>query len=257
MVILSQRRKRGTMESVFVFNRHYVYNILVQHFPLVCVAATETRKVLYSFKAAAMFKRCRKCSKLKLFTEFGKNKNSKDGLRSECRSCKTEADALYRSNHREEINESKRRWNNSNLEYFAEYRQKNIGKVRQNNRKRDLKYKQSKGESLLERVRRQSKEWRQNHPEKGREYARNRRARVLGAVGNISVAEIEALKKFYNYTCLCCGKREPDVELTHDHVKPLSRGGENTIQNSQVLCRSCNCKKGAKHIDYRGPQEKL
>jgi 5-methylcytosine-specific restriction endonuclease McrA len=59
------------------------------------------------------------------------------------------------------------------------------------------------------------------------------------------------IKASYNYECLCCHRREPDVELVADHVLPKSRGGANTAENTQPLCRSCNAKKYNKHVDYR------
>lgn len=55
----------------------------------------------------------------------------------------------------------------------------------------------------------------------------------------------------YNFSCLLCGRREPEIELTKDHIVPISAGGEHEIENLQPLCRSCNSKKGARTIDYR------
>ena len=52
-----------------------------------------------------------------------------------------------------------------------------------------------------------------------------------------------------NYTCQCCGANratQPQVELVIDHIEPYSRGGETVADNLQVLCRSCNSKKGNK-----------
>lgn len=46
-----------------------------------------------------------------------------------------------------------------------------------------------------------------------------------------------------NYTCLHCGSVE---NLSLDHIHPYSRGGEDTLENLQTLCRSCNSKKGAR-----------
>jgi 5-methylcytosine-specific restriction endonuclease McrA len=55
--------------------------------------------------------------------------------------------------------------------------------------------------------------------------------------------------KMQGDNCLCCGKLR-DVGI--DHILPISHGGDNNIDNLQVLCRTCNSKKG-KHniIDYR------
>lgn len=48
--------------------------------------------------------------------------------------------------------------------------------------------------------------------------------------------------------CLKCGATE---EIQLDHVKPVSKGGKNEIDNLQPLCKSCNVSKGTKIEDYR------
>jgi len=45
------------------------------------------------------------------------------------------------------------------------------------------------------------------------------------------------------YKCAHCGKEHG---LTIDHIIPLSRGGTNDLDNFQLLCPSCNAKKGSK-----------
>ena len=40
--------------------------------------------------------------------------------------------------------------------------------------------------------------------------------------------------------CKYCGTTK---NLTLDHIFPVSKGGEDTFENLQVLCRSCNSKK--------------
>lgn len=49
-------------------------------------------------------------------------------------------------------------------------------------------------------------------------------------------------------SCVFCGKKttkEPGPSQTNiDHAIPKSRGGNNTIDNAQTTCRSCNLSKG-------------
>ena len=113
-----------------------------------------------------------------------------------------------------------------------------------------------------------TREWGRNNPDKVRENRRKqllrpgfyerllflnlkRRALKMSAKGIHTFKEWEDLKKLYLYTCLCCGKKEPDIKLTEDHIVPLSCGGTNDIGNIQPLCRSCNCKKHTESTDYR------
>lgn len=80
---------------------------------------------------------------------------------------------------------------------------------------------------------------------------KQRRRSRAKAGGSFTAKEWLALKQQYNYTCLCCMKQEPEITITADHIKPLSLGGANTIDNIQPLCMDCNTMKGAIEIDYR------
>ena len=42
-------------------------------------------------------------------------------------------------------------------------------------------------------------------------------------------------------SCLFCGSVE---NLTIDHIIPISKGGKNLESNVQILCGTCNSKKG-------------
>lgn len=69
-------------------------------------------------------------------------------------------------------------------------------------------------------------------------------------IGFHTWGEWELLKKQYNYTCPCCKDIEPKVQLSQDHIIPLSKGGSDYIENIQPLCKSCNFKKHTKIIKY-------
>lgn len=44
-----------------------------------------------------------------------------------------------------------------------------------------------------------------------------------------------------DFTCKHCGETD---DLTVDHIVPRSKGGDDSDENLQTLCRSCNSRKG-------------
>lgn len=75
-----------------------------------------------------------------------------------------------------------------------------------------------------------------------------RRALLKNSKGSFSYEDWIYIKRKFNYTCQMCGKKEPEIKLTIDHIIPLSKGGDNDIKNIQPLCKFCNCSKGNKII---------
>lgn len=48
-----------------------------------------------------------------------------------------------------------------------------------------------------------------------------------------------------NYVCAICGKKNKTrIPFQVDHIIPMNRGGKSVPENLQILCRSCNAKKG-------------
>jgi len=74
---------------------------------------------------------------------------------------------------------------------------------------------------------------------------RRRRAVAASADGDHCVSDILNIFTNQNGLCAMCFS---DVSLEYhvDHIIPLSKGGSNWPENLQILCPSCNCKKGSK-----------
>lgn len=51
------------------------------------------------------------------------------------------------------------------------------------------------------------------------------------------------------FTCRYCARSAPDVELRIDHVKAVSKGGTNDIENLVTACHDCNSGKSASDVD--------
>lgn len=143
-----------------------------------------------------------------------------------------EALRKYREAHREEINIKARERREQDLEHYREIGRNSYERHAEERRKYSLEYYKL-------------------HPEKSVAATNRRRALKLASEGSHTEEEWEELKAFYDYRCLCCGKQEPEIKLTRDHVIPLTQGGSDSIDNVQPLCARCNSKKNNKHIDYR------
>lgn len=211
-----------------------------------------------------VMKRCKKCGKVKLLTQFRKDKRVKSGIGTWCKQCeservrkysagreeqKREYDHQYHSEHIEERNERSRLYSVEHKEQRSEWGHKYRAMFREliNERKRKSR------EKHAEKARESNRRYYAEHPEKSFEHSQRRRALKKGNGGTITAPEWQALKEFYCFTCLRCGKKEPEIKLTLDHVIPLSppHNGPNIIENAQPLCGVCNSSKNAKHIDYR------
>lgn len=103
------------------------------------------------------------------------------------------------------------------------------------------------------------RDWYQRNAEKMREYNRaykkanpdhtramNQRRRALKAAapGSLSAEDIAVITAMQGNRCAHCQQKK---KLTVDHIVPLHLGGHHTKTNIQMLCRSCNSKKGHAH----------
>lgn len=179
-------------------------------------------------------KKCSKCGQWKSRGEFYKHNNNKDRLFPWCKACERIRDQQWRKENPQKVRDIANR-------RYARNPEKLKARVRD--------YYHENRDIVSDRV----KAWKKANPAKVNAINGNRRARKKEVGGTFTAQEWKSLKEFYNFTCLCCGRCEPEIKLTPDHVIPLAdvENSSNTIDNIQPLCYSCNSSKQAKHIDYR------
>lgn len=207
-------------------------------------------------------KKCTKCGETKPLSEFHKDKNLKDGFAHRCKACAIASAKKHYQANPEAKRAYTRAWSAANREKKREndkrYYLENIEKIKAKVKEYYLNH--------LEEWKVNRKRWLDAHPEYKKETrrkyeerhpgwvlekTRRRRARKKANGGNITAQEWQELKEFYNHTCLCCKRSEPEIKLTLDHIVPLSVGGSHSCENAQPLCMTCNRNKGAKIVDYR------
>jgi len=192
---------------------------------------------------------CIQCGLLKSLDDYNFEPRNKDGHGGNCKLCKAKVDKDYKNRNKEKV---KAKLHKYYLEHSDDF--KEVAKLWQTNNPEKAKEVAEKSRKKHpENQRRATKKWRLAHPERHAEFQRNRNARKRGATGTITRQEFQDLCIQYDFRCLRCGAngKRPDVELTIDHVIPITKGGENSIGNAQPLCRSCNSSKHTQTTDYR------
>jgi 5-methylcytosine-specific restriction endonuclease McrA len=176
-------------------------------------------------------KACTGCGDVLAFEEFP----TKDGgkrRRSVCRDCKNRRNAEYKAANRQKVKAGD-----------AAYREARRSEL--TDRQRAWR------EAHPERYLAIHSGWKKRNPDAVRAMGNKRRVLVEQAGPHYTAAEWKALKAAYDYRCLMCKRREPEIRLTVDHIVPISLGGANTIDSVQPLCRSCNSKKHRGILDLR------
>ncbi len=84
-------------------------------------------------------------------------------------------------------------------------------------------------------------EWRKKNPDKVREYQKksNSKWNKENKSDSWTKKRFSILERF-NFTCMYCGRKPPEVILEVDHIHPRSKGGKNEKENLTVACRECN-----------------
>lgn len=92
------------------------------------------------------------------------------------------------------------------------------------------------------------KKWYEKNKDRCKSYrAKRLRAKTLYPDETISELEWSLLKEAWDYRCAYC--LASDVELTQDHVHPLSKGGLHTMENIVPACKPCNSSKCDKSVE--------
>lgn len=172
----------------------------------------------------------------------------------------SEKEKQWRKDNPERARQGVKNWKKSNPEKVrvinSKWLESNKAKAykavqnwRENNPEKSREYLQRYSNNNPDKRKESVRRWREKNPDKIKEYARKHHNAKRNADGFHTEEEWIALCFYYMNQCLRCG--EVPIEMTRDHIVPISLGGSDDISNIQPLCRSCNSYKGLQTIDYR------
>lgn len=228
-----------------------------------------------------MIKQCSRCHNEYPATSeyFFRNKRSKDGFQSQCKSCKNitnhnwnienrEHRRKYRLENSSEIHEKRIERYDLNKDFAREYsrnyywenREEALMKVKDYRKNNPEKIKERRMvfyEKNKDRIIRQTSMWQKANKSKKNEYNKRwtsknkekvsfkqqlRRTKSRGLKSDLTIIQWELIKEIFDHKCAYCGNSVKKLEK--DHFVPLSKEGEFTMNNIVPACRRCNASKG-------------
>lgn len=122
---------------------------------------------------------------------------------------------------------------------------KQKGRRKKRNVEKSAAYSRRWYEKNKDRLKAKALQWAKDNKERCAAKARNRLALASRSVGTHTADEIRALYERQRGRCAAC---RVDISSGYhaDHIVALKNGGLNSIGNIQLLCRTCNLRKGAK-----------
>jgi 5-methylcytosine-specific restriction endonuclease McrA len=206
-------------------------------------------------------KRCSKCGESKTLDAFSKRHDMKDGLQPKCKACTKAYLSQHYAKHKATYAEKSAAWNAANRDRQIAYRRAHYEANRARILTERSAYYSANAAKVIARVsayaaanpdlvRARNLAYIKNNPEKIAARNAKSHARRIKAPGTYTADDVKALMALQRGLCAAC-RCSIRLRFEVDHVMPLARGGSNDRKNLQLLCRSCNRRKQAKHpIDF-------
>lgn len=177
-----------------------------------------------------IIKKCCHCKKELSLDSFQKNRATKDGLQHRCKACTSRASKACRAKRGHLWLEKTDPWKNRN----------DANRLRSNASHRACRAKHPEKDRV------QNRRWRETiNPFSVAVGKARLRAAELDVISTLTVEEWRRVVEEQDFICHVCGERtvldlKSPLRLSLDHVLPMSRGGQNIMENVLPAHRRCN-----------------
>lgn len=160
---------------------------------------------------------CTKCEEIKSLDKFYNKKTSRDGKRSQCKTCDTKDNSRWIKENPEKNRKIKRNQRKKNPDKYREMSRKSSAKARLDD---------------PDRANERSRKWRKLNPKQAN--CSSYKSRLKREYG-LTIQEYEAIREKQRDCCLICNKSEEQIgvrlNVDHNHSTGKVRG---------LLCPKCN-----------------
>lgn len=201
---------------------------------------------------------CSKCGERKDLQDYSRDAKKLDGCFNACKECEKKRRAIWTEANKETIKEQRRQRRQDkkveisiyNRRKYYENHKENLERARKYHRENKVLVSFKKHLYRIEHIdqeKARDRRWAKENPEKCCQRGMKRYALKKGAaVGVVDYTEILARD---GYVCHICKKETIPGEIHFDHIFPLSRGGEHSMDNIAVSHASCNLRKNNKTLE--------
>lgn len=189
---------------------------------------------------------CTKCGRILDYSCFSFTNGKPVAI---CKECKSEYDKEYYLRKREEKKQKSHLYYINNKDKVREYIEKNKDKIKirshnnylkniEKHRKHNYDFYHSHKES----VKLNRKIWGQEHTFLNKLYSKICLAKRRCS-GEIKTSDLKSILLRQNNKCDYCGVELNEENMQLDHIIPVSKGGDNSLDNIHFVCKNCNLRK--------------
>ena len=194
-------------------------------------------------------KACTKCGQVKPLEDYSKDKRKPDGRFGACKECEKIRRNKWEVENAERVKFTRHVYNEIHCDEIKKYNDNYYLKNRNSIIQYHRNYNKEKSQEISEKkkvyynknriqILKRCKKWAKENPEKATQKTMRREAlKRNNTVGKVDYSEI--LKRD-NYVCHICGCSVNPDDVHFDHIIPLSKGGEHSMNNIAIAHSHCN-----------------
>lgn len=182
------------------------------------------RAIEFTYVDGVAHRICTKCKELKPLEKFVPRRNRASGTSSACKACIYKQSVEYQRANPDKA-----------YKYTKQWRQKNQERHKANIAKH----------KATDKAKQTTRAWIERNRERINLKNRARNVMRRGMRKSVTKKRILELLSLQRGRCAVC-KCDCRDNYHVDHIYPISKGGDSSAENLQILCATCNISKGAK-----------